>query len=154
MADNFEQQFHAALQGCDEPARSALAKILSVFKVVRRARPTHQMTEADADAVLMFPQLFTYELPNNPFWAQNAGVLGPQLQLAVMDWIESAMHAPQGDPTQMPEGSPERRAWVESKEREVSTRATIYSFAVQAVMLSGGSVDGLRERLANVMTEG
>ena len=149
MADSFEAQFHAALQGCPDPARDVLAKILSMFKLVRRVRPSHQMTDGDVDAVLVFPRLFTYDLPSNPFWAQNASVLGPQLQLAVMDWIESAVHAPQGDPSGLNEA--QKREWVSAKEREVGMRATVFSFIVQAVMLAGGDVSGLRERLAQVM---
>lgn len=150
MADSFDKQFHAALEGCtDEHAREALSQILSVFKVVRRAREKHVMTPADVGAVLMFPRLFTFDLPNNLFWARNAGSLAPQLQLAVMDWIESALHAPTSEFEGL-DGA-RRKAWVEAKEREAGCRATIYSFVVNAVMLSGGSVDGLRERLSAAM---
>lgn len=150
MAVEYDKQFYAALDGCaDQHAREVLSQILAVFKVVRGVRPERVMTDADVSAVLMFPRLFTFDLPNNPFWARHAATLAPQLQLAVMDWIESALHAP----TESYEGldGARRKAWVEAKEREAGCRATIYSFVVGAVMLSGGSVEGLRERLSAVM---
>jgi len=150
VAGDYENKFYAALDGCpDVNARRALSQIMSVFKAVRRARPGLTMTEGDVDAVLVFPRLFTYDLPNNPFWVHHASVLGPQLQLAVMDWIESAAHAPTTDYNNLDAAG--QRRWIEAKEREVSTRATVYSFVVQAVMLAGGSVEGLRERLTETM---
>lgn len=148
---DFDKQFHEALGDTGSAhARDAIAAVLVVFKAVRRARTGHQMTEADADAIRGFPTLFTYTLPLNPFWAAHAATLGPQLQLAVMDWTESAVHRPNGDPRSM--GAAERQQWVEAKQREVATRSTVYSFAVNAMMLSGGSAEGLRERLAATMT--
>ena len=153
MADEYLNRFLQAVmsEGMDPNAAKAAAQILATFRVVSRARPGHTLTETDSDAIIVFPRLFTYDLPNNPFWQRHAATLGPQLQLAVMDWIESAMHAPGGSPEGLDPAK--RKGWVEAKQREVSTRSTIYSFVTQMVYLGGGDATGVREALASAMVE-